>query len=428
MEANVSQFLKKEGENSTHFFEIVISFCRQTMKGFATIELLIFATNSIMKLIIIGAGSETMINDVVVKFPIARYLIVPTGLALIIILVLATHSVIKLLAELMYEWSRYNTPYKIMLITTNIILIVFCYLVQAQGGELKIDHVLESKIQAIKSDTTSSSLTQIKANIAMLNTQLANVQQTITEYSELKESRDNNYLNRREDKILLKAQDSQQKFLGQLMELTAKQVIETERISDKNELRIQVLRDKAEEDISRNNGYAGTADIVMFFTTFFIVAFKYRHKKLAPIIVRKEEVEDANEVEEFPSGLRIKTRQEMLPHIEFIDYDWTMHHLLVEYKGKEYYFDIPSFMVTIRTNRGKYDKAVESGKRGVIKNKMDNLLFYENILAKTPLSIAEIEAEFNYSVMNEDWFSTTETASENSIKTVQNQFIPLETA
>ena len=118
----------------------------------------------------------------------------------------------------------------------------------------------------------------------------------------------------------------------------------------------------------------------------------------------------------------------MLPNIKALAYDSEEKHLLVEYQGKQYYFEMDGFMHAARSNRRKYDLSVEKGETSKRNNKLRNLNFYERIMVMTGLPITELQEEFNYKVMNEDyWFDTIRTSSEIGSEPVQNRIIPIRT-
>ena len=107
------------------FWSLIMKMRRY--KEISQLEIIVFFLYAVLLLIMFGAGISTMIQEAANFFPINPVFMYPLGFFLMGIVVMATHVVSKLSAELCFNWQRYNLPYKIMLPITNIALILVCW-------------------------------------------------------------------------------------------------------------------------------------------------------------------------------------------------------------------------------------------------------------------------------------------------------------
>ena len=422
MESKVNEEIEKQGIFTTKnsLLNKLWTFIMKQFKELSQLEIVVFFLNTLLLLVIFSAGISTMIDEVIHVFPIHPAFMYLVGFILMGIVVMATHVVTKLSAELCFNWSRYNTAYKIMLPITNLALVILCWAIQSEGGELINTKDISAQIALIEADTGSVNLKQLDTSLAMARKQLKQEQTNITFYEQLRAKRKGKWLSPDETNLFLAAKTSQKELNQQVLRLVEARTKELAQIHAQNNRKIDKLEAKLDREVQKGRGKAGLAEFLLVFSAFFMMAYKNRF--------RVYQAEETAIIEEFPKGLKIEDREAMLPNIKALAYDSEEKHLLVEYQGKQYYFEMVSFMNAVCGNRRKYDRAVERNQIASRNTKLRNLIFYEKILAMTGLSIGEINMEFSYEVMNQDWFNASPTGFETGSEVVENRIIPLATA
>lgn len=398
------------------------TFIMTQFKELSQLEIVVFLLNTLLLLVIFGAGMSTMIDEAVNVFPIHPALMYVVGFLLMGIVVMATHVVTKLSAELCFNWKRYATPYKIMLPITNLGLIFLCWAVQSEGGELTNTKDIAAKIAVIESDTSSVSLKQLDTSIGMAQAQLQKEQHNIAFYEQLRSKRRGKWLSEDETKLFLAAKTSQKELNQQVISLVASRSQELSQLHQRNHQKIAKLEAELSRKIQKGRGKAGLAEFLLVFSAFFMMAYKQRY--LPEEKLKKSETlpsvnieDELPHIKRFPTRLSIEDREKMLPAMEVIGYDAEAKRLAIHYKkdGQEYYLDMVLFMKAVKTNRKEYDDAVYMGNQRVSETKLRNMNFHEKILGMSGLSVELLNEEYRYTPMFPDyWISTTETTASST--------------
>ena len=389
-------------------------FLLNHVKELTTIQLILYSFNTLLIMIIFGSGIRTMITDVVGNFPIAELLYLPIGFALMVILVLATHYITDLSTELAFHWNQFATPYKILLPITNVILLIFCYSVQSEGGEILINLNHEEELLAIRNDTASRTLTELDRRIQLAEYELQQSDSLIQAYSSLRESRKSHWLNPDESKILMMAQESKQQLSAQLTIFIQSRIEESNAIHQRNEERITQLRAKIDDQVRRSRGKAGLAECLLVFTAFFARAYKNRFK------VHQPESEETTTILEFPKNLSIDQREEMLQAFIPLYFHHEEHSLVVELNHQRYFISIPKVIKSISTCRGRLANAKSDDSKNT---QLRNMAYYERLLVMTGLQVEDLKRVYGYEAFNLDyWENATGNVAQQVGETLQNRF------
>jgi energy-coupling factor transporter transmembrane protein EcfT len=353
-----------------------------------------------------------MMTEVVGNFPVPKFLYIPFGFALMVIVVLATHLVTTLSAELCFNWKQYAKPYKIMLPLTNLLLLFFCWAIQSEGGaiETKKDYSLE--IAKLETDTTSGNMRQIEQSIADVRLQLKQLSSTISNFDSLRESRRSKWLNKHENQIYLNAQQTKQSLSVQLVKLTQNRIAELNTIRKEHEIKITELKQEKEYQIQKGKGRAGLAESLLVFTAFFMMAYKQRF--------RTHTVETQDLIQEVPQNLSVEERERMVKQMEIIGFDEENFHLVFNYNSQKFYFLIPTVIQRLRSLRSKFEKTAKSSRSK--ETQLKNIAVYEMVLRFTEMETQDLERVYNYQPLNLDyWESTSENGFEIFSKRLQNR-------
>lgn len=386
------------------------------LKELTAIQLVLYSFNTLLIMIIFGSGIRTMISDVVGSFPIAELLYLPIGFALMVILVLATHYITDLSTELAFHWKQYATPYKILLPITNVILLVFCYSVQSEGGEILINLNHKEELRAIQNDTTSGTLVELDRRIALAESELTKADSTIQAYNALRESRSSHWLNPNENEIFLTAQKSKQQLTAQLATFIQSRIDESNAIHKRNEQRISQLKARIEDQVRRSRGKAGLAECLLVFTAFFARAYKNRFK-----VDHHPEEGETTTILEFPKNLSIDQREEMLQAFTPLYFHHDEHSLVVDFNHQRYFISIPKVIKSIGTCRSR----LESAKSDDSKNtQLRNIAYYERLLVMAGLQVEDLKRVYGYDAFNLDyWENATGNVAQQVGETLQNRFL-----
>ncbi|MGB0521452.1 MAG: hypothetical protein ACPGJS_00760 [Flammeovirgaceae bacterium] len=420
METNLDQVTDNQNESVTKVSlnQKLFAFLAKRFKDLSPLEVIVYSLNTLLIMIIFGSGIRTMINEVVGSFPISELFYLPVGFILMGIVVMATHLVTKHSAELCFHWSRYATPYKILLPITNVLLLIFCWSVQTEGGEIMLTEEIDEQIKQIEQDTSSANLQQLDANIQLFRIELHKSDSTINAYNQLRESRSAKWLNPSENQIYLTAQTSKQQLTAQLSSFTQNRLAEVERIEQQKEMKLARLEQERQRKIQKGRGKAGLAEVILVFSAFFMMAY---HNRFVT-----QDVESQDLIQAFPKGLSLEEREEMVKHFKALDYDPESQVLLISYQFQKYYLEIDKYIALMRTCKSKLENTNRSTVR---ENKVRNLSYYERVLSLTGLSIQEIQEQFSYAVLNLDyWNNTTDTAISSGMEPLNNRYISLNTS
>jgi hypothetical protein len=388
------------------------NYITQKVKNLSAIEITVFGFNTLLIMIIFGSGIKTMMTEVVGNFPVPKFLYIPFGFALMVIVVLATHLVTTLSAELCFNWKQYAKPYKIMLPLTNLLLLFFCWAIQSEGGaiETKKDYSLE--IAKLETDTTSGNMRQIEQSIADVRLQLKQLSSTISNFDSLRESRRSKWLNKHENQIYLNAQQTKQSLSVQLVKLTQNRIAELNTIRKEHEIKITELKQEKEYQIQKGKGRAGLAESLLVFTAFFMMAYKQRF--------RTHTVETQDLIQEVPQNLSVEERERMVKQMEIIGFDEENFHLVFNYNSQKFYFLIPTVIQRLRSLRSKFEKTAKSSRSK--ETQLKNIAVYEMVLRFTEMETQDLERVYNYQPLNLDyWESTSENGFEIFSKRLQNR-------
>ena len=381
-------------------------------RSLTAIELTVFSFNTLLIMIIFGSGIKTMISEVVGNFPISEAFYLPFGFMLMVIVVLATHLVTTLSAELCFHWKQYAKPYKIMLPLTNLLLLIFCWAIQSEGGEIETKQDYQQEISALESDTTSGNMRQIEQSMADVRKQLAEASATMHKYDSLRESRKSRWLNENENRIYLMAQKAKHSLSAQLVSLTDSRIAELNGIRRNNETKLADLKEERQYQIRKGRGKAGLAESLLVFTAFFMMAYKKRHQ------VQTVETQDL--IQEVPQNLSLEERETMDREMEIMGFDEENHHLVFMQHGQKFYFLIPTIVQRLRSLRSKFEKTAKSSKSK--ETQLKNIAVYEMVLRYTDMEIVDLDRVYNYQPLNADyWESTIENGFEIFSKRLQNR-------
>jgi len=394
------------------FFTFLVAHIR----SLGMIQAILFSFNTILITIIFGSGLHTMMSEVVGNFPISKVFYLPLGFVLMVILVLATHYITDLSTELVYHWQRFATPYKIMLPLTNIALLLFCYAIQSEGGEILVQQDYDHAIIAIEADTMSNNLTKLDERIALADWELQKSDSIIEAYNALRASRKTHWLNPSENQILLTAQTSKQQLNKQLATFMNQRIAESAVISERNEAKIKKLQEKKASAVTRSRGKAGFAECLLDFTAFFSRAHKNRYKTYKA----DADATASTVIMEFPKNLSIDEREEMLKAFTPLYFHKEEHSLVVEYQQEQYFLAIPKVIKSIGTCRARFRSAKSEDSQDT---QLRNIAYYEQLLAMTGLEIIDLKRVYGYDAFNVDyWKNTTRNVAQQVGETLEKPF------
>ena len=400
-------------KKSSGIVKTLFDFVVKRIRNMSKIEIVAYSASSLMILIIFGSGVSTMVQESTNVFPIHQDLKLLVGYLLMLILVFATHVAIDLCTEILFNWKQYNTHYKVSLPITATALVLVCYFVQAEGGDIVDKSEVEARIAKIKADTLSANLKQLDTMIGQLQDQLKKANKDSESYYDTKMKRKGKWLSKEEHGILAKVKQSEIQLTNQLTALMASRIEEERGIQNRIDQEVARAYESLEREMAKNKGRAGMAEFVLIVICMVVKSYKKRFKEAA--------IETQELIEEFEKNLSIDDREALLPRIEPLRYDAENHHLLIELDGKTKYFSIAPMIKQATSCRSRLNKAKSEDSK---MTQLRNIAYLERIISMTPMELDDLKRVFGFRPMNEDyWNSPTGNVSDNVSETLEKRKI-----
>lgn len=374
-------------------------------------ELAIFFFKLLFSLIIFVGGVKTMVIDVVKAFPIPIYLHLPIGVSLMVLLVTSAKLLTEHLADMIFNAARYERHYKIALPITTMFVLLFTWSVQTESAEKETTAAATAQLQAFSPDSTT--LNEIDAAIARINTELDSANAHVAQLSALKARRRGGWLSESESLIFSLAQKKSQTAMPQLTALVRERTAEQARMQQLSETTRQLAEAAKARSMTKSKSVAGLAELALVVVAIFGVAFRSRFKSVSPDSAESQ-------IEEFPKNLPIEQREQMLPLIKALAYQEESHHLIVELAGKRLYYDMPKLIKQAASCHSRLGAAQSEESQNT---QLRNIAYMERIMALTPMQPPDLKRVFGYTALNLDyWNSETGNVSVAASETLQNRY------